>query len=374
VKKLILQFLVVATLANFSNASLSFADAGNCACPNTDSLSKPKCGPIAEKLKTSADKVDPLCAPTLSHSWSQSVLFIKSAKKAYSEVKSPDEVLNYMNCYRPEKDERFCHYKKTLAPIIELAAESSRLPFAVQACLFRQESDFSPTARNKKSGALGYIQFMDGTEDDVNPIIQGTQAKFTAQIQSAEAGIKKYKKLVAQAKTTKTRLSMKRQLNTAIALRAIAKGHLEARKVWERYWEGTKNIPKSVKFEDSKCQNLAIIMSSVKQVYDLYLMQWKGIDLEEGGDGGREVNGMSATDSAIFLAGGYNLGIYSFSKKCSETRSIQACEKKFPEGHETRKHMAAIDRCARKDSWKPLSGRDSDQKDCTKSRCLSWEN
>ena len=332
-----------------------------------DSMNRPQCGPYPTKVGRNAYLSSmlkacaaPVVAPIALFSASRPLLH------RCSPTKDSAEVLNYMSCYRePGKtgDERFCHFKKTLAPLISLSSESAHLPYAVQACLIKRESSFKSTARSS-AGAFGYIQFMPGTEKVVNSVISGDLKKWQAQIDRANVEIAEQKALLKKTKDSRERAKIRVRLNEWTVSRGFAKSSLEARKAWDRFWEGTQNAPKKVSRQSESCPNLAFAMGMVKEIYDLY--QIKNFEIYKKLDGSPTIGAMSEFDSAIFLAGAYNSGVGAFGRVCGGTRTLQDCIHRFGKS-ETANHMNSIRNCAANGSDRPMSG--SNQLDCEKAKC-----
>jgi len=332
-----------------------------------DSMNRPQCGPYPAKVGFNAylSKMANACAmpimpPVTLFKISQPILH------RWSPHKTEADVLNYMSCYRePGKvgDERFCHFKKTLSPLISLSSESAHLPYAVQACLIKRESSFKPTA-GSSAGAFGYIQFMPGTEKTVNEVISGDVKKWQAQLDRANAEIAEQTALLKKTTDARARAKIRVRLNEWTVSRGFAKSSLEARKAWDRFWEGTRNAPKKVSRQSESCPNLAFAMGMVKEIYDLY--QIKNFEVYRNLDGSPTIGSMGEFDSAIFLAGAYNSGVGAFGRVCGGTKTLQDCIRRFGKS-ETANHMISIRNCAANGSNRPMSG--STQLDCEKMKC-----
>jgi hypothetical protein len=355
------------------------ASASPCYCPPKDPMAQPKCGPAPAKLDETLYQAK-LCLPFMAP---EPFGYSSNIFKPMAELlpgKNPQDVLDYMSCYRGSDrssyrcsakdakacgaDQRFCHFRQTMAPLIQLSAQSGKLPFSVQACHYKRESDYIPTAGSNK-GALGYIQFMPKTEAIVNEVIHGSYDQWNKQIAAAEKIITERKKVLAKTKDKRERAKIQAVINNAKADLNFAKGPMEARKAWDRFWEGTKNPPKSVTRNSATCPNLAIAMGMVKQLYDLY--QIKKISIHEANDS-MTIAKMDEVDSNIFLDGAYNVGVGTFGTRCGASKTLQQCMNRFGPEHETRRHMESLRNCAYKNSTEPMVG--DSKRNCEASKCV----
>lgn len=330
-------------------------------CPMTDKFAKQKCGPTPVKLnqKTYSNECFLPVTPTFSTFFTpQDIEGI-----LYPEAKTPSEVLDYMSCYRAS-DDRFCHFKTSLAPAIELASKSAGLSFAVASCLYKQESQFYPSAVSAAK-ASGYVQFMPGAITEMNQVLKGSINEWEAQVANAKQNMKENEALLAKTKDKKARAIIQRRLNYNDGTLRSAGSKIAARKVWDNYWQGTKNAPKQVKLADTACTNIAFAMGAAKQVMDLVRM--RGIEEDQLENGTRVIGEMNPVDSQIFLSGAYNVGITSFANRCGDTEGLDECMSQFSKKHETYRHMKAIQNCAAKGSFEPKLS--DNKKDCEKTKC-----
>jgi hypothetical protein len=203
-------------------------------------------------------------------------------------------------------------------------------------------------------------------------IAKGSQF-WDTQFQKQAAIIQKNSELLAldQSLSEKDIIRIQKELNHAKAWSLTFFAKKTACETWERYWTGTdaKLVPKKLSIASTQCPQVAFAMSSVKQILDLHLMQ--GIDLTSKSQSEISINGMNATDSAIYLAGAYNVGYVPFAQRCAQLNTLEACIQAHDFGpknsNETFRHMKSIQSCSKKDSFEPMSG--GEQKNCEGYRC-----
>lgn len=347
-----------------------------------------------------------------------------NAIKTPEGLKNPDEMLDYFSCYRAS-DEQFCHFRKTLSSYIALASESSGLPFAVQACLYYQESKFNPNAesdiptgemittvvkdkkgkkvkvtKEKIEHANGYIQFMPETITEIEPVINGSMQDWQDKIANAEDNIKKEDTVKSSTKSETVKKRCEENIRYYETMIITWEAKIEARKVWDTYWEGTSEKPPTqISKVDLKNPRDAFALAVTKQTYDLALMnhisyRYYKIDkngkfnkkaktnLDDMKDQFLQINGkMKAGESAILLAGAYNAGRAGLANKCGTATALSQCldtylkaSKKGNFAKETWIHMSAIDRCSKKGSTESTiydrdQGAFEKKKDCKGSEC-----
>ncbi len=351
----------------------------SCDCPGSDPLANPGCGVVANGIQMN-DFADPSSCNATTNALNRamkSVFETTSFLRANSNLKSQEEVLDYISCYaerdyKPDPRYRmknkwprfnsFCHYKKTLLPQIALAAKVSGLPFAVQACLFFKESSFDPYALSNR-GASGYVQFMPDTIKEMNAIV-------STSLESLEKKIKDNENLIVEAQeklkgkiSKKTQLLNQKNIIYYEALLVNLRAQFAAKKVWDKYWLGTPNAPESINKNSVRCPQHAFALSVVKQTYDLHFLNGKydeKVNVNHPDDEALHINGMGERDSALFLAGAYNAGVAGLAEKCGGLKSLDACLKKFPKPkppkrNETRDYITSIRNCSTKDSTEPMT-------------------
>lgn len=415
-----------------------------CECPAIDSLASPSCGPEPKKLKTKffEDQKDS-CENTSNPVSGSMRLVAGKAVEALDNMKSPVETLSYLNCYKdPSSSKKFCHYKNTLASHIALAAESAGLPFSVQSCLFFRESGFNSQARSPV-GAMGYVQFMPDTLDSIKPIIVGSIEDWEEDIADANKDLvepreklaiemSKQEKIDAlnvrkkhdtsEIKRIDTELlkpqtpqkkillkderekfqndlkavngelaiaplpnrskmtSYKKKINYYETLINTWSSKIAAKRVWDRYWEGTSKMPTKFSNESLKCPQVAFALAAVKQTYDLGLINslstsWNPETIaKDGGKFAITINGMDERDSAIMLGGAYNAGIGGLAGRCGAAATLDECAKKFPKGKETWVYMHSVRNCAEKNGTESMrynskTGKWIGKKDCEATKC-----
>ena len=355
----------------------------SCDCPPADPMLK-KSG-ISEPKKLRDQVFYGKACATSAHGIGSSIQGLKSSLediKTPPNLKTPDEILDYMSCYR-ESDEEFCHFKNALAPHIALAAESSGLPFSVQACLYFQESKFDPNAKStipppkkKKSAkdkkvavskhgkkekkaaarhAYGYVQFMPETIGQIEPIINGSIQVWESNIRDAKASILEEENKLKKHLSPEQHDLSEKNINYHNAKINVWEAKVAARKVWDSYWDGTEKTPKDIKLADVKNPKIAFAISATKQTYDLGLMDH--IEFKRAKNKSLRINQMDASDSAVFLAGAYNAGIGGLASRCGTVASLDECLKIYELAGETNAfaketwiHMSAIRRCSKKGS------------------------
>jgi hypothetical protein len=291
-------------------------------------------------------------------------------------LKNSKELRNYLSCYRSDtvltdsegksfKDGDYCIFKES-EPYIAYASALSGIPYSVQACLYMKEMNYIPATCNSIP-ACGLIQFTEGAAQEVNDLLEGSAKSFETSRKSLERAGKYSSAKVSQA-------------------------HYEARKVWDQIWEGTKGIPgpRSIfqmtetkdeakiklqmdqKLKDLKrftsCPKFSFFASAVKQVHDAFVLDAVSERVSAKFDQHKllTMNGMNPTETALVLAGAYNMGPGNFAKCCSGTQSVLEFigNKRAPE--ESRNHVKQILNCAEKGSERPIN---SKQRDCSASRC-----
>ena len=267
----------------------------------------------------------------------------KKNEEAKLNLKSREEIEQYLSCDGgelpgPEKD-AYCHFRTTLSPLIELAATSAHLPYAVQACLFKKESQFSAHAESKSAHAKGYIQFMDGTVKDMQVELKTQASDWLKIMQEEKSSMAKFKAAGKQADYNETR-----------AMYVAHYAHYRARLVWDQYWEGTANPPRTIDAKGVACQNTAFIAAAVKQTLDYFLFAKPDPDSIQD-DEMPNLGSLDARESAVYLAGAYNLGKQKFGQICRNFLDVQKCIRKMPV-LETRNHLIAVEACSRKDDWR----------------------
>ena len=348
-------FLILLTMVFLSSPN---ALANSCDCPSKDVLANPKCGPVPAALAEILQKL-PTKAPTcttcnVNNFAAPNALpwtVTKNApsgdlEKAFPDALSKDrDALNtYFNCEREDshkQKERFCHFKETLSPLIERASKSANQPCAVQACLFKRESDFSPTARSPV-GAHGYIQFMNETVGDLNELLKSSASELKERLDAAETQIAALESSGGSEKTI--------HLKRAIQIQRYA--HYRARLVWDQYWIGTASPPRRLSGSSANCANVAFAAAAMKQTFDLFLMvPVKPGQLEN--DQLPKIGRMDARESGVFLAGAYNMGRNGFARRCGSAKTLASCINRI-QNKETHKHLVGINACSQKDNWKSL--------------------
>lgn len=409
------------------NLPNSFAKLSNdCSCPKGDTVeveenfSKvPEPKKLKENLFSSSD-----CENTGVSKAFHTLKKTMNAIKTPEGLKNPDEILDYFSCYRAD-DEQFCHFRKTLSSYIALASESSGLPFAVQACLFYQESKFNPNAesdiptgemittvvkdkkgkkvkvtKEKIEHANGYIQFMPETITEIEPIISGSMQEWQNKIANAEDNIKKEESLKKSSKSENVKKRSEENIRYYETMIVTWEAKIEARKVWDSYWDGTTDAPPTqISKIDLKNPRDAFALAVTKQTYDLALMNhvsYRYYKVDRSGkfnkkaktnqddlkDQFLQINGkMKAGESAILLAGAYNAGRAGLASKCGAATALKQCldiyEKASKKGNfarETWIHMSAIDRCSKKGStestiYDRTKGAFEKKKDCKGYEC-----
>ncbi len=388
-----LTFTLILTLASMLiEPTVSYAKlTTSCACPDDDSMENSSSIPDPKKLRENIFTTSSCNTNSIKGAGAAMGAIRRVLEK---DLKTPDEILNYMSCYR-ENDEVFCHFKNTLAKYISLSADSAGLPFAVQACLFFQESKFHPDAKsniprvtevdvkkkNKKGKlvtvkekkttyehAYGYIQFMPETIDDIKPIISGSIASWRNEIKEFKEELKKEK-----AKLPSKDPQVKANINYYEARINVREAKIEAKKVWDSYWDGSVKTPTDISLDDVKKPKIAFALSATKQTYDLALMD----HVEYVHNKGKpiSINKMKAGESAVFLAGAYNAGVAGLAGKCGSVKSLKACLDKYETGSETWIHMSAINRCSKKSPgsenmvWDRKDKKFEEQKNCKNYEC-----
>lgn len=361
-----LQLFLVLFLLNPASGSVKLTT--SCDCPDDDPMENSSSWQDPKKLREKIFSTSKCATPASSiKSASSTLSSIRSVLE--KDLKTPDEILNYMSCYR-ENDKVFCHFKNTLAKYISLAAESAGLPFAVQACLFYQESKFHPDAKSNiprvtevevkkkdKTGktitvkekkttyehAYGYIQFMPETITDIKPIISGSIEEWQNEIKEFKAELEKEK-----AKLPSNNPQVKANINYYETRINVREAKIEAKKVWDFYWDGTVKKPTDISLDDVKKPKIAFALSATKQTYDLALMDHVQFVRNKGNL--ISINKMKPGESAVFLAGAYNAGAAGLASKCGSVKTLKECLAKYKAGSETWVHMSAIDRCSKKGS------------------------
>lgn len=312
----------------------------NCACNGRDPFDSTDTKNCRRYQPVKADKTPfgrLVCDPP-QLSVSQGLEEVQDVVDSLSPTKSYDQVLDYISCYRIAKrgfttgDEQFCHFKKTLAPYIKLAAESGKMSPTLMACLTNAESDFAPLA---SSGvAYGYPQFTPGTLDTIgnvldiplptlklrlaeeqeaadslqaqldeintkledytaqtqplfllakeqqsevtrltrelkkNPSLKGELAQAKAALAKTKSEIKAAKQPVMGKLIMQERIEAELRAQKEVVRAKVAK--VKAAEVWASYWEGSKPIPQTIDLKSVKCPRIAFAVSAVKQVYDLF--------------------------------------------------------------------------------------------------------
>ena len=336
---------------------MQLALAGDCLCPPSTSAKK-SCGPIPAKYDKNYGKHP--C---------QSRGFLEDLKQLVSTDKSPNETLSYIRCYSDSK-ESFCHYKRDLAAFIGLAAESSKLSPAVEACLVMRESQFKFNEVSNKD-AHGYVQITSNTITDLNNIVLLNTQKLSEQLKAYPKEIMSLISKLNEKGLTQEQL-VKRQgdLDSLVAEARRTRSQYFAKSVWDKYWHGGK-APSSISTQSTGCPQVAFALMAMKQTFDLYQMQ--DVNLKNYADGSFTVGDMNETDSAIFLAGAYNIGRIPFAKACAPKipyrtlGTLQDCMNQFNPKSETYLHMKSIQSCALRFSDQPMNG--DQQRNCKESAC-----
>lgn len=363
----------------------------SCDCPGDDPMENSSSWQDPKKLRENIFSTSS-CAPSSSSAKTAGAAMSSIRSVLEKDLKTPDEILNYMSCYR-ENDKVFCHFKNTLAKYISLSAESAGFPFAVQACLFFQESKFHPDAKSNiprvtevevkkkdKTGktitvkekqttyehAYGYIQFMPETITDIKPIISGSIKGWQDEIKEFKAELEKEK-----AKLPSRNPQVKANINYYETRINVREAKIEAKKVWDSYWDGTVKKPTEISLDDVKRPKIAFALSATKQTYDLALMDHVQFVRNKGNL--ISINKMKPGESAVFLAGAYNAGIAGLASKCGSVKSLKECLAKYKTGSETWVHMSAIDRCSKKGSTESTIYDRDKKKFETKKDCKAYE-
>ncbi len=334
----------------------------NCACPAKDPLANPSCGP--EPAKMFNDDRSLKCV--LNDVVNQATLgtyqkIIDAQNQSTLTSKSFSDIGNYISCYR-RNDEQFCHFKSTLSSHIMLAAKSSGLSPAVQACEFLQESQFrADPPHGTEHPSLGYVQFEPDTIKVMNRIVaQPHPEKWKKELSDIEQKMNDPKMNYSAA-----------DVNYLDSKRLTLKAQIEARRAWDNYWAGSANTPKSITENSVKCPQIAFAIAGAKQLYDLNLMRSFTNNTDANGE--MKIADMNAVDSGIFLAGAYNAGIGGFNKHCKNTSDLKSCMAQFKNHKngtesETHKHMRSIQTCALKNDWSPMNN--DKPKNCAESKCM----
>lgn len=196
-----LRLLLTSLLLTASAFPLAFAGsdplAPDCACAGSDPRASKD--PVCVRYKPvkavqncfDGRGADETCADPLSQ-------VAPEASKLHGlvgeDIKSFAETRDYISCYRGpfggfrSGNEQYCHFKKTLAPYIRLAAESAGLRPALMACLVKAESEFWSKADS--GPAQGYPQFTEGTRLTINNILFNmTRASIEATIRTRQAAV-----------------------------------------------------------------------------------------------------------------------------------------------------------------------------------------
>jgi len=377
----------------------------SCDCPAEDPQANPSCGPVPAMLNKDCFSGKAATCDFLPDSPLKN---LEELSHKAVLTKSYKDLLNYMSCHR-RSDELFCHFKKTIAPNILLAAQASNSSPAVEACEWFQESGFYPNAQSnfvndtgkpakqnlkfqcgeKKvvvlkgdpekfcDHARGYIQFVDDTVEDMNYVMKDSAITLEANMKSHLKDIESLKLALTHAQAEDIP-ALQRKLKRTKTYLEGSQALLAARSVWDRYWEGTpaEQIPTSFTRESLKCGNIAFAIGSMKHMYDFYSIYDAPMKKPYGTLVG--LRGMNHEDAGIFNAGLFNGGAGTIAKRCKSTHSIAECinknivkEKdengKWVEKGETGLHMKAIRACSAKNNWKSMSG--SGSKSCEAWKC-----
>jgi hypothetical protein len=321
-------------LSLFSTDGISTASEQPCECPKIDTLAKKtECGVRPAGIKSAEPYSEKSCRPPKSALLEIRAGVSKAQQKAAENLgssvtpKQNWELLDYMSCYRPDTD-RFCHYKNTLSKYIEYSSKVSNLSFAVQSCLFLKENSFS--TKSSAEGAAGYVQVLPNTIHDLNRIL--------------ETSVKTYEKILKEKKLRLGTLKRPEEIKQAKAEIVKVRAQLQARKVWDRYWAKTEGAPKSVTLMMSKCYRTAFLIAAMKQTYDLYLLSDDVKEFQKDSADRAHINGMSAVETGIFLAGAYNQGVGGFARKC-RGKKLKACIESYPKDFQTRQQLHGVRNC-----------------------------
>lgn len=421
------------------------ADDQNCDCPATaaDRKFQKSCGPLPANMENIYGDAEN-CKAASGKSLGGIMNTVKSMQTK-ADIKSPKEVLDYMNCYASRnydpdpfgvtaKKEKitnsFCEFKRA-APMIELAAKSAGLPFAVQACLYFRESQFYNESLSP-AGAIGYVQFLPGAVKTMDEIISQTETEISDKIKENNTESAQAKKSLAEAQSSLAEVQneiaaikkkpakqqdsaklkkLKEQSGSLVkkvdrfkkdsiyldTLATTFKAQLASRKVWDHYWKDTENPPKQIKNRSVECPQTAFVLSVMKQTYDANLLDGNfdnKFDYSHPENGRLSINGMSELNSSLLLAGAYNGGVSGLASKCGgikvtkslkEKDAFEKCLKKFPSTfekvkdkktkkvttiehkHESANYMTSIQACAKKGSSDPMTKFNA--KNCEEFKC-----
>lgn len=292
--------------------------------------------------------------------------------------KSPASVDRYLACWQKSPELNRLYLTKYKA-MIQRAADSTGVPFAVLACLFFVESRFDKNALSR-SGALGLSQFMPRTWrdqmeklDPKNGVVRNiymdenirrlTPKGSPLDAKATEFGIF-FKKALKDGKISgradlaqlerllrpflKSKDPILRQ-NVAEYLSNVhaALDTRAYREAYERYYErGGKNPPKlnlkeTAKPEHRSDEELAIILSALYLKMDVY----RGIY-------GRNTR-YPSRDQFIISTGGYNVGPAAI--KCSTGMSADECIK-ITQPTETANQMKSVRNCSEQGNKNPMPG------------------
>lgn len=336
-----------------------------------------------------------------------------------SPSKTFSETLDYVSCYRtPTRfkiksgDQQYCHFKKTLAPYIKLAADSAKLNPSVFSCLIKRESELDPRAKsnfyawetkiNPATGekvrtkvlkhAYSYAQFTLETLDYIGRIVKGSPGGQLDRANDAREKVRELEEKLAQIEA----LPVKKRIGyskTKAELKG-AKYHLrevlsvaKARAVWDKYWDGTKYPPKTVNLDSLYCPKIAFALSAVKQTFDLYTL-FDESELVETGNTIRSKSlkvssklseadqiAQQEYDTSLYVTGSYNQGPGGFDDDCVAEKGIQSCMNQrnwkkplLPE--ETIDHLHSINDCAKAGSDKAMNGTET-KDNCKDLKCSS---
>jgi hypothetical protein len=370
-----------------------------CDCPTPFNHSDTICAPTprrVEIIEKALPKVtrDPLaCGKEGSYSGIEFPLSrvgeLKSVSRAIETstshgMKSYKDTIDYASCYRDvigkgdQKDATlsFCEFRDKLAPLIMLSAQASGLPFAVESCLFKRESEFSRSVTSPV-GAKSYGQFMPSTITQINHALFDEQvpdpsdpknkkiykflpfSQLEMDLKNAQQDFRRAEK---NAGIHSIELSSKKKALDELYTK------WQSRKIWEIYWSGTPQAPKSATPHMISCPNAIFVLANMKEVSEIYNgakfdpFNMKPKTLPTWGH-------MDSFETAVAITGSYDMNPDAFKKKCSNARNLDECIAAIPY-KETREQMKNIRRCATANDWKPGSGQAQDRSDCKIASCF----